>query len=269
MLCDYHIHSTYCDGKNTLRENIESAIGKGMDIIGFSSHSHIKNTMYCMTPDSTQMYISDLKALREEYKDRITVMCGLEKDCLSDDDETLFEYVIGSVHSISAPDGKRYDVDLSMANTAEAISGSFGGDALSYCECYYSTIGDLFSRVKADIIGHFDLITKFCERGYAFDTSSMRYITACTNALDSLLAYGVPFEINSGAISRGYRTSPYPSCEILRYIHEKGGSIILSSDSHDARYLCHAFDLSAQIARSCGFKTQMILTPNGKNEIEL
>ena len=27
---DFHVHSTYCDGKSTLRETVEAAIAKGL-----------------------------------------------------------------------------------------------------------------------------------------------------------------------------------------------------------------------------------------------
>ena len=33
-----HTHSTFCDGKNSLEENVISAIEQGLNTIGFSSH---------------------------------------------------------------------------------------------------------------------------------------------------------------------------------------------------------------------------------------
>ena len=57
-------------------------------------------------------------------------------------------------------------------------------------------------------------------------------IAAWKKAVDKLLPFDVPFEINTGAISRGYRTSAYPHEDIIAYIKENGGRLILSSDSH-------------------------------------
>ena len=88
MLCDYHVHSTYCDGKSTLRENIEAAIGLGMDIIGFSGHSFIKNSSYSMTREGTKDYLREVNALKKELGEKITILCGLEKDYYSSDDES-------------------------------------------------------------------------------------------------------------------------------------------------------------------------------------
>ncbi len=268
MLCDYHVHSTYCDGKSTLRENIESAVKLDMDVIGFSGHSCVEGSSYCMTREGTKDYIREISALKEEYRDRITVLCGLEKDYYSSDNEADFDYVIGSLHFIS--DGEKLiDIDHTPAITRGIIDDLYGGDELSYCEAYFGTLGKLFDKVKADIIGHFDLINKFAEKGIAFDTECPRYIRACTDALDSLLVHNVPFEINTGAMSRGHRTAPYPSKEALKYIKERGGSIILNSDSHDAKNLCYAFDIARELAKECGFKSRIVLTQNSKIEIDL
>jgi histidinol-phosphatase (PHP family) len=50
------------------------------------------------------------------------------------------------------------------------------------------------------------------------------------------------FEINTGAMAKGYRTSPYPAEDQIKYIQNKGGILVLSSDSHSTDTICHAFD---------------------------
>lgn len=268
MLCDYHIHTTYCDGKSTVRENIEAAIDLGMDVIGLSGHSNIVGATYCMSLQGTRDYISEISLLKNEFADRITVLCGLEKDYYSKDNEADFDYVIGSLHYVT--DGeKMYDVDHTPEKTRSIIDNVYFGDEMSYCEAYFSTLGKLFDNVKADIIGHFDLINKFSECGVAFDTRNQRYVNACVDALDSLLAHNAPFEINTGAMSRKRRTSPYPPKDVLSYIKEKGGSIVYTSDSHNAINLCYAFDIARDIAYECGFRSRIVFTDKGKIEIDL
>ena len=102
---------------------------------------------------------------------------------------------------------------------------------------------DRVLKCGADIIGHFDLISKFNEAGALFDEADPRYIAASRAAADALLKTGKPFEINTGAISRGYRTAPYPSKALRDYIRQKGGSFLLSSDSHAKESLCCGFDM--------------------------
>ncbi|MBQ3999858.1 MAG: hypothetical protein II643_02550 [Oscillospiraceae bacterium] len=75
-----------------------------------------------------------------------------------------------------------------------------------------------------------------------FDEEDPRYIAAWRGALEKLLKTGAVFEINTGAMSRGYRTSPYPAPAILDEIKKGGGSLILSSDSHSPQTLLYGFE---------------------------
>ena len=65
---------------------------------------------------------------------------------------------------------------------------------------------------------------------------------AWQQAADELLKTGKPFEVNTGAISRGYRTTPYPAKEIRDYIREHGGKLIMSSDAHAKENIAFRFD---------------------------
>ena len=38
-VADFHMHTVFCDGKNTPEEILEKAIELGFDSIGFSSHA--------------------------------------------------------------------------------------------------------------------------------------------------------------------------------------------------------------------------------------
>ena len=80
------------------------------------------------------------------------------------------------------------------------------------------------------------------EVNQAIDTKHPRYIKAYTNAVKALIPYNIPFEINTGAISRGYRTEPYPDKALTDYIKQKGGTLLLSSDAHSAENLSFRFD---------------------------
>ncbi len=62
------------------------------------------------------------------------------------------------------------------------------------------------------------------------------------------------FEINTGAISRGFRTTPYPSRELLETIAKMGGRITITSDAHSTSGIVCSFDLAEQLALDCGFR---------------
>ncbi len=240
--CDYHIHSTFSDGKNTPEEIICEAINKGMSEIGFSDHSYtFFDESYCISKDNIENYKREIQALALKYKDKIKVLCGIEQDFYSAEPTEDYDYVIGSVHYIKVKDDY-IPVDESPDTLKAASDKYFGGDILALAEEYFKTVAKVAEKTNCDIIGHFDLITKFNENNALFDENSPRYIKAATDAVISLLKFDRKFEINTGAISRGYRTTPYPSKEILKLILENGGKTVLSSDSHNKDTLCYYFD---------------------------
>ena len=239
---DLHTHTVYCDGCDTPESMILSAIDKGLDTIGISGHSYtFFDTSYCMKKEDIPRYVAELRYLRAKYYDKIHVLCGVEQDYYSDFPTDMFDYSIGSVHYLKLKD-EYVPVDESPEILKNAAEKYFGGDIYALSEEYYKTVADVVRKTACDIIGHFDLITKFTERAELFDTSSPRYKSAWMGAVDALLVYGVPFEINTGAISRGLRTSPYPSEDIISYIRSRGGELILSSDAHSADAIAFGFD---------------------------
>ena len=77
-----------------------------------------------------------------------------------------------------------------------------------------------------------------------FDENNFRYVSAWKKAVDEILAFNkdIYFEINVGGISRGYKERPFPKKEIADYIKEKGGKLLLTSDSHRKETLCFEFE---------------------------
>ncbi len=238
---DYHLHTNFCDGKNTPEETVISAIEKGMDTIGLCHHGYTDfDLRYCIKKEREDEFVSIARGLAEKYKDKIRVLCGVEQDVFSNEDTDKFDYVIGSVHYLK--NGDVYTpIDENIDWLKDAAERYYGGNYYALCRDYYKNVAT-WAEKKCDIIGHFDLVTKFIEREPLFDPNCEEYLTAARTAVDALLPKGVPFEINTGAISRGYRTSPYPAQPIYDYIKSKGGKFILSSDSHSANNLCYRFE---------------------------
>ena len=102
-------------------------------------------------------------------------------------------------------------------------------------------------------MGHFDFLTKYDERVPLYDAASDVYRDAAFSAMETLHKAGKIFEINSGAISRGWRTTPYPAPELLRHLHRIGGRICVCSDAHSAAAITCAFDRCEALAKACGF----------------
>ena len=151
------------------------------------------------------------------------------------------------------------DVDESPELLRSNIDKYYGGDIYAFCGDYFSLAASFAGDYDVSIIGHFDLVTKFNEGNALFDTGDKRYISAADGALKTLADAGKILEINTGAMSRGYRTEPYPSKEILKKWRSLNGKIIFSGDAHSAESLCFAFDVARKTALECGFESAFVI----------
>ena len=73
-------------------------------------------------------------------------------------------------------------------------------------------------------------------------------------AVDAVMEKDVLFEIDTGAISRGWKTKPYPAPFLLKRIVEKKGRVILNSDAHSRENLLFHFEESVEYASACGVR---------------
>ena len=258
-----HTHGTFCDGKDDYEATVLRAMELGFTSIGFSGHSYMSySPAYSMSVEGTEEYKKVVRALAKKYEGQIDVLCGIEFDMYSEDPLVGYDYIIGSVHYLKL-DGKYVGFDRSADEVQSVIKEYFGGDGLKFAKRFYETVCELPKYAKFDIVGHFDQITKNIEKRNLFDTTSKEYRNYALEALHTVAESCNVFEINTGAISRGYRTTPYLEPFLLREIKSIGGGIVISSDCHDNRYLDIHFDESLELARSCGFTEVLTLEKNG------
>ena len=259
--CNLHTHTTYCDGKNTSEEMVIAAIGAGFEVLGFSGHSPLAGEDWSMPEERVAEYIAEVLRLREKYADEIEIALGLEYDMLSVCDTEPFDYIIGSVHFVEKC-GITIPVDARSDILCDAVQKCYGGDFYAFARDYYDNMYHLLDKTRCDIVGHFDLLTKFNEGGRLFDESDARYRKYALEALDHLLERQPIIEINTGAISRGHRKSPYPADFILRRIAERGGRVMINSDCHTAKGIDTYFPEAVEYARFCGIK-ELTVWKNG------
>lgn len=126
IVSDLHMHTTYSDGRTSVKEMALAAQKKGLKFICITDHSqslHIANGL-----DRTRLLqqIEEIDQVNEELED-FRVLKGLEVDILADgsldmDDETLskLDWVIGSVHQWT-----RQPVDEMTSRVLRAVRSGF------------------------------------------------------------------------------------------------------------------------------------------------
>ncbi len=105
----FHCHTTYSDGKASLREVAEAARSRGWDYIGTGDHSRSAGYAGGLTIDRVRRQFREIDLLNAEYAAAgipFRIFKGIESDILPDGsldypDDVLreFDYVIASVHS--------------------------------------------------------------------------------------------------------------------------------------------------------------------------
>lgn len=251
MLSNLHQHTTFCDGKSSAEEVVISAIDKGFSSIGFSGHGYTPfDLAYCMT--DTDGYISEINRLKSEYRNKIEIYLGCEEDIFNPCNRSKFEYVIGSSHYFQK-NGKYYPIDLSTEGFCECVK-LFNGNMLELADCYYSEFVGYLKKRKPDIIGHFDLITKFEEVGAPTLLKNEGYHELCARYAIEACRVGSIFEVNTGAISRGYRKFPYPDERLLYILKKEDAKVTISSDCHHKDSIDCFFKETRELLRDIGFE---------------
>lgn len=268
-LQNLHQHCIFCDGKDTPEEVVLGAIEQGFDSIGFSSHSYMPwSTAYSWKMEDTGAYRAEINALKAKYKGKLDIYCGVEVEFYSPGDFSGFDFLIGSVHCLTSPDGEILPFDRDAVTVRKLIHDHFDGDGMKFAKKYYQTLQQLPDRANFDILGHFDLITKHIEKHPFFDVNSKQYRNAAMEALEHLAGKIPYFEVNTGAIARGYRTTPYPMDFFLPELRRLGYGAVITSDCHDISKLAVGYELAEDMLKKAGFDTYYILTDRGFTPVE-
>ncbi|TVQ15972.1 MAG: DNA polymerase/3'-5' exonuclease PolX [Balneolaceae bacterium] len=115
-----HAHSTYSDGKRSIREMAEACMDLGYEYLGLTDHSRTAAYAGGLSIECVQQQWKEIDALNNEFeKDGkgFVILKGIESDILGDGsldypDDILkgFDFVIASVHSaLELPRGKMMD----------------------------------------------------------------------------------------------------------------------------------------------------------------
>ena len=101
-----HVHSTWSDGKNSIREMAEACMERGYSYLGLTDHSKVAAYANGLSEERLRKQGEEVDRLNEEFAGRFVILKGSECDILRDgsldfDDETLasLDFVVASIHS--------------------------------------------------------------------------------------------------------------------------------------------------------------------------
>lgn len=256
MWSNFHTHTTYCDGKSSLKDYLQ--IG-GIRSLGFSSHAPLPfHTPWAMPADQLLNYSTEFNLLRAEEKS-IELYCGLEVDyipgLIAPTDYAHLDFTIGSIHFVDTlPDGRPWEIDGLHTVFQEGLQTLFHNKPREAWSRYFELTREMIRKTPPTILGHLDKMKIQNLNSTLFDEQELWYREQINQTLDSLKGTGIIVEVNTRGLYQKKSATSYPSPWILAQIKAAGIPITLSSDAHHTKQLFNEFSETARLLKSIGFK---------------
>ena len=141
--CEYHIHTSYTDGVNTVKEIVEESIRLGLKQIIFTEHTE---PWFVKKENWFGAYADEIVLFQNKFKDKIDIRIGIETPAIdffgnieiTDEMDARCDYILGAAHRYPGLEGKR-------------VQDLYGSEAI---ELEYKTLMGLASNKKIDAIAH-------------------------------------------------------------------------------------------------------------------
>jgi histidinol-phosphatase (PHP family) len=240
---DYHMHSSYSDGRSAPEDYVAPALAAGLSEIGFSEHLTLfkDSEDWNMNPVNLSPYIKHLETLRNNTRD-LKIKIGLEVDFFEGREKEIYnylhtlplDYIIGSVHYLGE---KTVDVGPEFYE-GKSINRLF--------EEYFDSVITAVASGLFDIIGHCDLIRIY---GYKPTTDLEPLYRKLAKTLKT---HNVTFEVNTNGRNRPLADF-YPDRRFLHVFREENVPVCVNSDAHMPSRVGQYFDEAYELLRYIGF----------------
>lgn len=250
-MIDLHSHSNFSpDSKSNPEDNIKAAISKNLKFISFTDHID----KFCKQAPKDSIfdigkYFDKLTYLKEKYKGKIEILIGLElglscenyESCNKIIDNNNFDFVIGSIHSVSYAD---------IYSNRDKYTDNM---ELFYTD-YYSYMLESIKKITSfNILGHIDYLDR-----YIPDKSLIPEFDIYGDLVDEILKEIIRTNRGIEYNTAGFRYDlghANPKNEILkRYYDLKGRIITIGSDAHRPEDVGHMNIDAITNLKAIGFK---------------
>ena len=267
-ISNLHTHTTYCDGKNTVEENILYAIEKNFISLGFSGHSYLPFDSSSMSRENTIKYFEDIKKFKEIYKDKIQIYSGIEADYYSNINRDMnIDYRIGSVHFIKDDENNYFSIDASKQNFENTLKHF--GNIKEVVLRYYNNVVDMINNQKPDIIGHLDLIRKYNFNKEYFTEEEDWYIKKINEVLEVIKNSNSIVEINTRKMNKDNLNTHYPNTDTIKKLLKLNIPITINTDAHSANGLDYFYYEMVEKLKTLGCTKIKMLIDNSFKDISL
>ena len=254
---DYHMHSSYSDGRSIPEDYVAPAIAAGLSEIGFSEHLTLfkEQEEGNMSPVNVEPYFNHIEKLRNNTKDLI-IKTGLEVDFFKGKEKEILDflsplpldYIIGSVHYLGE---KSVDFGPEFYE-GKSIDRLF--------ESYMNSVCAAVSSGIFDIIGHCDLIRIYGFRPSSDPEPHYRKLAR------TMKKHDVAFELNTNGRNRPLADF-YPDRRFLHIFREENVPVCVNSDAHMPSRVGQYFDEAYELLRYVGYNEMAVFNKRKRQMI--
>ncbi len=273
---NFHQHSLFSDGKAEPEEYIKQALELGFEAMGFSEHSPLPfKTPFSLKIENIENYVETLDALKEKYRDQLSVYRSLELDFVpgfSEDFEKWkrlckVDYAIGGVHLVKpndteelwftdGPDRNIYD---------QGVETFFGNDIKKAVKTYYHQLNGMVESQHFDVVAHVDKITMHNQNRF-FTEEEKWYRDLVSETLHLIKEKELIIEVNTRGLYKKRSNKLFPDGKTLQQVIESDIPVILSSDAHQPGEINLYFDYAIKRLHHFGCKRVLFFNGSGWEE---
>ncbi|WP_244835394.1 histidinol-phosphatase HisJ [Clostridium sp. BJN0001] len=257
---DGHIHSPHCPhgSSDTFDMYVKEALRKGLHEISFTEHLPFpcyfmddKKLLDDSSPskDEMKLYFSDLKRIKEKYKEKIKINSGCEVDFLDGLEDKSKEVInefgnyiedgLISVHFIRIND-KFYDIDgLEGFKNATKALGSVEKVYNKYYETIIKAVKSDLGQYKPKRIAHPNLIRVF-NKLYNISYNNRKLLE---NVVFEIKNNGYEVDVNTSGLRKEYCREIFVDGIMKELVKKYEVKQVFGSDSHKAKDVGSNFNL--------------------------
>lgn len=254
---DYHMHTTFSDGKADHLTMLKAAEVVGLQEIGFSDHLTPFDTEWSTKRTKLHEMAAGVESVCHTSAS-VTVKLGAEVDFIPGKeaelctliDELPLDYVIGSVHFM---DGWNFD------SHSEDYKSK---DINSIYNEFFLLVQDAARSGLFDVIGHVDLIKKFG----VYPSFPLDEVYEKTASI--FKQSGVVVELNTSGITKPCKEF-YPSYTFLKELKRQKVPVTLGSDAHSPEAVGQYFNHAVALLKYIGYTHVVSFTRRRREKVAL
>ncbi|MFW6284948.1 MAG: histidinol-phosphatase [Bacillota bacterium] len=228
MKKNYHTHHKLCrHARGTAEDYAQAALEAGLTTLGFSDHAPTRVIRdERMAFEELSIYLEDVEATKERYKDTLDIHVGLEIEYL-DEDPDYYASLKEKVEYFIL--GQHYLPRKTPENELRATVALKKGEELIE---YAKSVEKAMSTGLFELIAHPEIYMGAYPRFDKYAKEAAEIIA------EASLKYGVPLEFNANGVRRGVKAKDdglhyrYPRREFWEIAVKKGCKAVLSADAH-------------------------------------